>query len=106
MKKVPTSRPAILKRQEQRDANERAVTYDYTWRKFSANYKAANPLCVECLKLGKYNGKDLQVDHITPVEKRPDLMFDTDNLQTLCRSCHGKKTAKEKLNLGIKKGGD
>jgi 5-methylcytosine-specific restriction protein A len=34
------------------------------------------------------------VDHIIPVEERPDLRLVEDNLQSLCRPCHDKKHAK------------
>ncbi|MEM1039396.1 MAG: HNH endonuclease [Pseudomonadota bacterium] len=34
----------------------------------------------------------LEVDHIKPVRDRPDLSFVLSNLQTLCGSCHARKT--------------
>lgn len=34
----------------------------------------------------------LEVDHIKPVRDAPERAFDLDNLQTLCGSCHTKKT--------------
>jgi len=34
----------------------------------------------------------LEVDHIRPVRSRPGLSFDAANLQTLCASCHTKKS--------------
>lgn len=76
---------------------ERTVTYDEKWRKFSQDYRKKNPFCVECLKLGNHNIHNIQVDHIIPLEQRPDLKYDVDNLQSLCRSHHGKKTWAEKL---------
>jgi 5-methylcytosine-specific restriction endonuclease McrA len=35
------------------------------------------------------------VDHRLPVRDRPDLAFVKDNLQTLCRVCHSRKTQLE-----------
>lgn len=43
--------------------------------------------CVQCGTRGP-----LEVDHIKPVRDRPDLSFELDNLQSLCGSCHSKKT--------------
>ncbi len=34
----------------------------------------------------------LEVDHINPVRTHPRAAFDPENLQTLCRACHTKKT--------------
>jgi 5-methylcytosine-specific restriction endonuclease McrA len=37
----------------------------------------------------------LEVDHVEPVFKRPDLAFDLDNLQVLCARHHAEKTRRE-----------
>jgi 5-methylcytosine-specific restriction protein A len=31
------------------------------------------------------------VDHVVPHRQDPRLMWDTNNLQVLCRSCHNRK---------------
>lgn len=46
--------------------------------------------CVLCGSAG-----DLEVDHIKPVRSHPHLAFDLTNLQTLCVSCHSRKTRVE-----------
>ena len=38
----------------------------------------------------------LEVDHVQPVERRPDLALALDNLKTLCRDCHIDKTRLDK----------
>jgi len=43
--------------------------------------------CVACKAVGR-----LEVDHILPVRTHPELAFDLTNLQTLCASCHSRKT--------------
>lgn len=43
--------------------------------------------CVQCKAVGR-----LEVDHIKPVRTHPDLAYDLTNLQSLCPSCHTKKT--------------
>lgn len=37
----------------------------------------------------------LEVDHVKPVRTHPQLAFDLTNLQTLCVSCHSRKTIAE-----------
>jgi 5-methylcytosine-specific restriction endonuclease McrA len=46
--------------------------------------------CVRCAARGR-----LEVDHRQPRERRPDLAWALDNLQTLCRACHIDKTKSE-----------
>lgn len=43
--------------------------------------------CVQCGRRQR-----LEVDHIQPVRDAPELAWDMRNLQTLCASCHSKKT--------------
>jgi len=49
--------------------------------------------CVEC---GSRSG--LEVDHIEPVRTRPERAYDLSNLQTLCGSCHARKT---RIEIGL-----
>jgi 5-methylcytosine-specific restriction enzyme A len=70
--------------------------YSYRWRKYTEHYKKNNPLCVECKKQGKITPVYC-VDHIIPISGPDDPLFwDANNHQSLCESCHNKKTAKEK----------
>lgn len=50
-------------------------------------------LCQDCLARGLTTSGN-QVDHILRAEDRPELFYKMDNLQTLCRKCHGEKTQK------------
>ncbi|MEP0322884.1 HNH endonuclease [Bauldia litoralis] len=36
-----------------------------------------------------------EVDHIRPVRDAPELAYDLENLQSLCGSCHSRKTIAE-----------
>jgi len=45
--------------------------------------------------------EDLQLDHIQPVSQNPELSFDLDNLQPICKKCHLEKT-KEEGQLTVK----
>ena len=49
------------------------------------NYK-----CVSCSAAG-----DLEIDHVKPVRDAPELAYEIDNLQALCRQCHSAKTRAE-----------
>lgn len=46
--------------------------------------------CVKCGRRGR-----LEVDHVLPVRTHPDLSWTLSNLQTLCASCHTRKTRVE-----------
>jgi|SRR5690625_552824 len=51
-----------------------------------------NHECVWCREAG-YVTTDaiLEVDHIEPIDKRPDLALELSNTRTLCKSCHNKR---------------
>jgi 5-methylcytosine-specific restriction protein A len=55
--------------------------------------KVSNRLCIECYKKGKVM-KMHTVDHIIRVEDGGPK-FDLSNLQSLCLSCHNRKSAIE-----------
>lgn len=50
----------------------------------------------KCVACGSRLG--LEVDHIEPVRKAPERAYDLSNLQTLCGSCHARKT---RLEIGL-----
>ena len=67
-----------------------AINWPYNtrrWRKLRDYVLIINPFCVYCEEIGKYTPATM-VDHIIPIRERPDLAFDLDNLQPLCRQCH------------------
>src|SRR3954468_6776742 len=87
------------RRAPQRDYDERRGPdrqfYGTTrWRKVRAIKLAKDPLCEECEKHGQTTPAN-EVDHIIPREDRPDLTFVMSNLQSLCKTCHSKKTRHE-----------
>lgn len=70
------------------------------WRRFRHEVlKRDHYECVACNEEGRLttdlhlpnNRRGLEVDHKIELEKRPDLAFEMDNLQTLCVNCHNKK---------------
>ena len=68
--------------------------YDQDWLKLRERKAIINPLCEECLRQGKITVMQ-QVHHIIPFKGRHDpLRLDWNNLESLCRACHGLKTSK------------
>ena len=45
-------------------------------------------LCKLCLYNRTLTNKDLEVHHIIPIKKNPELKLEERNLITLCRACH------------------
>lgn len=65
------------------------------WRSFRALQLSLHPFCALCLAAGRKMLAD-SVDHIEPVTGSTDPRFlDYNAVQSLCRSCHSKKTATE-----------
>lgn len=67
------------------------------WQRLREVVLARQPLCADPFLL--HPGRvvpAVQVDHIAPLVDRPDLAYTLSNLQGLCTTCHGKKTAMER----------
>ena len=71
------------------------------WRRLRAYALQTNPLCHDPFGEHEAIGRPVgatDVDHVIPRRLRPDLELDSDNLQTLCASCHARKSAFEKYS--------
>jgi len=92
---VPLGRCPAHRKQERATANRFTVgAYGRKWRRLRESHLAENPYCVDCLLEGRrLLGTD--VDHIQPHRGDEALMWDPNNLQTLCERHHGRKTARE-----------
>jgi 5-methylcytosine-specific restriction enzyme A len=73
------------------------------WRKLRAVKLAADPLCQceDCERLGRVLAADT-VDHRLERSEHPHLELDYENLVSMNRSCHNRKTARERAR---RKGG-
>ena len=71
------------------------------WRYARKKQLEAHPFCEECLKVGKRT-KATMVDHIVPIKQGGDK-FAPSNLQSLCWSCHSRKSVEEGSRFGKKK---
>ena len=69
------------------------------WRRLRFRHLEREPLCRECARVGKVTPAS-DVDHIKPHKGDFCLFFDENNLQSLCASCHSRKTAAEDGGFG------
>lgn len=77
-----------------RRPSARQMGYDSQWEKVRRMHLRGNPVCVACGAPGEH------VDHIVPMQQDPSRRLDMTNLQTLCRPCHSRKTARENRGSG------
>jgi len=68
--------------------------YNYRWEKYSKGRLRRHPLCVTCLNDGKTTAARV-TDHIIPHKGSIKLFWDHTNHESLCKTCHDKKTAGE-----------
>lgn len=73
---------------QEHDAGRRAFYTSKAWRQRRLRHLATQPFCA-CGAVG------IDVDHIRPLELGGAPWAD-DNLQTLCKPCHGRKTREER----------
>ncbi len=81
--------------EEVRSASSRG--YGRAWQDARKLYLVAHPLCIECMKEGKYV-KATDVDHIIPHRGDRNLFWDESNWQALCHRHHSIKTRNEDHN--------
>ncbi len=63
------------------------------WRKTSKAFLKNNPLCIVCSRPATIT------DHIKEIKDGGDR-YSWENLQSMCNSCHNKKTAEERAKRG------
>lgn len=78
--------------EETRSAGSRG--YGTAWNRARKRYLETHPLCVECMKQGRYV-KATDVDHIKPHRGDSVLFWDRSNWQSLCHRHHSIKTRNE-----------
>lgn len=85
------TRLASVAHRSKRELTRQARGYDQDWIALRDLFAASNPTCKHCDERGVAMPMS-DVDHIIDIEIRPDLRLEWSNLQSLCKSCHGKKT--------------
>lgn len=97
-------KPALTQKQRERLARaqpRRHDTRDYSylkaygrsWQRLRLWHLSREPLCRECRRHGRVEGA-AEVDHVLPLSRGGTN--DADNLQSLCKTCHSRKTGKER----------
>jgi len=88
-------------RQSQRLASSHQASrhergYDNRWAAYARSFLAANPNCRDIYAVHGQFGKfaDL-VDHIIPASVAPELFWEPSNHQSLCTTCHRRKTGED-----------
>ena len=61
------------------------------WQELRASHLLEHPWCEECRRNG-LRVRATDVDHVRDHRGRWDLFVDPGNLQSLCHSCHSRKT--------------
>ncbi|WP_242506587.1 HNH endonuclease [Piscirickettsia salmonis] len=72
------------------------------WQRERKIFLQDHPLCKQCLQDDKLI-PTTEVDHIKPHDGDHDLMWNQNNWQALCKSCHSRKTVNEDGGFGRKK---
>lgn len=90
----PTLQQIAGKRKRQ--AEHAAAYGGADWQAIRRAHIAKNPACVQCGRIEQNN----HVDHIVAHRGDERLRMDPNNLQTLCHSCHSRKTAKHDRGFG------
>lgn len=83
--------------QDRRTSAQRG--YGYKWQQARAGYLAKHPLCVQCEEQDIVRAAK-EVDHIIPHKGDMQLFWDSDNWQSLCKTHHSAKTAREDGGFG------
>lgn len=67
--------------------------YGRRWKRAKTLFLNEHPLCVDCESRGKVI-EATRVDHIIPHRGDKALFWDQGNWQSMCETCHNRKTAK------------
>lgn len=86
--------------QYKRDELSKTFYKTQQWRDIRQRKLQISPLCEECKKNGTLVVGKI-VDHIVPIKQGGDP-YDFENLQTLCWSCHSRKSVLEGSRFGRK----
>lgn len=91
------------KQERQRADKQRGTStqrgYGARWRKARKIHLNEHPLCVHCKQEGKIVPAN-EVDHAIAHKGDYFLFWDESNWQSLCKSCHSRKTAIENGGFG------
>lgn len=90
----PEHKRVVKQEVESRRESSTKRGYGYAWQKARAGYLRSHPFCVEHEQSGQLVQATV-VDHKVPHRGDQALFWDHDNWQSLCKTCHDEKTARE-----------
>jgi 5-methylcytosine-specific restriction enzyme A len=88
---VTPTRPTAVYDHQRGSAASRG--YDHRWRAFRASVLASNPLCADCMAIGRLTPAT-DIHQVVKLRDAPDRRLDADNVLQLCPSCHATRTAR------------
>lgn len=97
-RKAPAARRAAGAGDRKLSAEWHKLYSSKLWKQNRAMQLLLHPYCQECARHG-IRRRATDVDHIIPHRGDLTLFNDTENLQSLCHSCHSKKTIRETEDL-------
>lgn len=92
--RCPAHLSAVRKKVDAQRGTSTERGYGTRWRKARATYLKRHPLCVLCEAERRITPATV-VDHIIPHKGDSALFWDTGNWQSLCKTHHDSKTARE-----------
>lgn len=109
----PAHKREVKRQVEERRESSTKRGYGYKWQKAREGFLRNHPLCANHEKVQQYV-KATIVDHIIPhklddamssgdaaqIVKAQTLFWDHDNWQSMCKTCHDEKTAREDGGFG------
>lgn len=96
-------RKEYQKQYEQRNQQNKEIRSARWSRKRKYIIKRDGGICQRCyIKYGIINSEDLQVHHIKPRIKYPELTYEDSNLICICRTCNLRLGTKEQLDFDWK----
>ena len=93
-------RKAYIKQYEEKNSQNKELRTAKWARKRKYIINRDGGICQRCyIKYGIINNEDLQVHHIKPRIKYPELMYDDDNLICICGVCNRQLNIREELDF-------
>lgn len=96
-KRIPTYRPGpsrqdVSRSYERRQPRQQDKNFysSKPWLTVRREKLSLNPLCESCVKAGRYEPAT-DVHHVLERRDYPEHALDLDNLESLCKACHGAK---------------
>ena len=92
-KRFQQTRSKPFEYRDRRTTDNSKFYHSSQWEAIRLQQLMREPLCRECKKIG-LEVPGTVVDHIEPIEDGGSKT-DSDNLQTLCNTCHNRKSGRE-----------